>query len=188
MREQVLHRFGWLGLLLAAIWGVELLNILTGYAFNRWFGLLPRSVGGLDGILFMPVLHGSVAHAAANTGPLVALGLVMAATIRRNLLAVNAVIVGLGGLGVWIFGAYAIHVGASGLIFGWFGFLVARGVIDRHPVTLLVAVAVAAVYGTMIWGVLPGQPGVSWEGHLFGALAGVAAAVILRAPTGGLRQ
>lgn len=182
MQDALIRRFGWLGLLVAVIWGVEIVNIVTGYALNQWFGLFPRSLAGLDGIVFMPVLHGSVAHAAANTVPLIVLGGLVAATLERGLWSVNAVIVGLGGLGVWILGARAIHVGASGLIFGWFGFLVARGLIDRRPIPLLVALAVAVVYGAMVWGVLPGQPGVSWEAHLFGALAGIAAAVLIRAP------
>ncbi|WP_305969312.1 MULTISPECIES: rhomboid family intramembrane serine protease [unclassified Mameliella] len=166
--------------LLAAIWVVEAVNLLTGNAVNGWLGLRPRSLGGLDGIVFMPVLHGSVAHAAANTAPLAVLGALLVITARSVALMASLLIVILGGLGVWVFGSSAIHVGASGLIFGWFGFLVARGLVERRLVPVLVAVGVAVVYGTMIWGVLPGQPGVSWESHFFGALAGIATARALR--------
>ncbi|MGP6087156.1 rhomboid family intramembrane serine protease [Antarctobacter jejuensis] len=175
-----MERFGWVMALLGVIWAVEAVNLITGYALNGWLGLRPRSLGGLDGILFMPLLHGSVAHASANTVPLAVLGGVLAVTARQVVLMASLIIVVLGGLGVWLFGGTAIHVGASGLIFGWFGFIVARGLIEKRPIPLLVAVGVAVAYGTMIWGVLPGQPGVSWESHLLGAGAGVFAAFALR--------
>ena len=174
------ERFGWLAWLLGAIWVVEGINLATGYALNSWLGLRPREVGGLDGIVFMPVLHGSVTHAAANSVPLAILGALLSTTARRLVFSASVLIVVLGGLGVWIFGKTAVHVGASGLLFGWFGYLVARGIVERRPIPLLVSLGVAFFYGTMIWGILPGQPGVSWEAHLFGALAGVAAAIALR--------
>ena len=176
----VMERFGWLVVLLGVIWAVEGINIVTGYGLNGWLGLEPRALRGLDGVLFMPVLHGSVAHAAANTPPLVVLGAVLTVTAQRTALMASVVIVALGGLGVWIFGQTAIHVGASGLIFGWFGYLLARGLVEKRFIPLLVTAGVGLVYGTMIWGVLPGQAGVSWEAHLFGAAAGVFAAVFLR--------
>lgn len=178
----VMERFRWLIVLLVVIWVVEAINLISGYTLNSWFGLRPRAIGGLDGILFMPVLHGSIVHAASNSLPLVILGGLVAVTAQRVMLAATALIIGLGGLGVWIFGKAAIHVGASGLIFGWFGFLVARGLVEKRPIPLLVAAGVAIVYGTMVWGVLPGQPGVSWESHLLGAAAGVFAAFVLRSP------
>ncbi|MBV7393226.1 rhomboid family intramembrane serine protease [Mameliella sp. DP3N28-2] len=174
------ERFGWLIGLLAVIWGVEAVNLVTGYRLNDWFGLQPRTLSGLDGVALMPLLHGSVAHAAANTVPLAVLGGILVLTARQVAIMATLVIVFVGGLAVWLLGNPAIHVGASGLIFGWFGFLLARGVVERRPGPLAVAVGVAVVYGTMIWGVLPGQPGVSWESHLFGAGAGVLAASLLR--------
>lgn len=170
----------WVIGLLVAIWLVALLNLVSGYSLNGWFGLQPRAISGLDGVLLMPLLHGSLSHAAANTVPLIVLGAVIATTAERVALTATALIVLLGGFAVWVFGTSAIHVGASGLIFGWFGFLVARGIFERRIVPMLVAGAVVLVYGTMIWGVLPGQPGVSWESHLFGALSGVLAAFVLR--------
>jgi len=93
----------------------------------------------------------------------------------------NVVVVGLGGTLVWLLGSSAIHIGASGLVFGWFGFLITRGLVDRSPVTLGASVLVGLFYGSIIWGVLPGQPGVSWEAHLFAAIAGAAAAFLIRA-------
>jgi membrane associated rhomboid family serine protease len=178
----VLERFRWLAVLLGVIWAVEVVNLITGYTLNGWLGLRPRSFGGLDGVLFMPLLHESLSHAVANTVPLVILGGLLAATAEKVVLLASAFIVVLGGLGVWLFGSTAIHVGSSGLIFGWFGFLLARGVVEKRAIPLLVAGGVALIYGTMIWGILPGQHGVSWESHLFGGAAGVLAAFILRNP------
>ena len=128
----------------------------------------------------MPLLHGSFGHLTSNTPPLLVMGALLAATATRALIAVNAVIVGVGGMLVWLLGGSAVHIGASGLVFGWFGFLVARGLVDRSPVTLGAALLVGAFYGAMLWGMLPGRPGVSWEAHLYGALAGAAAAVLIR--------
>jgi len=177
-------RFRWLFVFLGVIWAVEAANLATGYALNSWLGLRPRSFAGLDGILFMPLLHGSLAHTLANTVPLAVLGGLLQVTAGRVALPASAIVVCLGGIGVWLFGSAAIHVGASGLIFGWFGFLVARGLVEKRPIPMLAAAGVALFYGTMIWGVLPGQPGVSWEAHLFGALGGAIAAYVLRtAPT-----
>ncbi len=166
----------------AALWLIQALNWATGYALNGAFGLIPRHVGGLDGIVGMPVLHGSFEHLMMNTAPLLLLGALLAATVTRALLAMNVIVVGLGGLLVWLLGQSGIHIGASGLVFGWFGFLVTRGLVDRSPVTLGASLVVVLLYGSIIWGVFPGQPGVSWEAHLLGALAGAAAAVWLRAP------
>ncbi len=163
-----------------ALWAVQTVNWVVGYRLNPAFGLIPRQVDGLDGIMGMPLLHGSLGHLASNTPPLLVMGALLAATATRALVAVNAVIVGVGGALVWLFGSTAIHIGASGLVFGWFGFLIARGLVDRSPVTLGAALLVGLLYGAMLWGVLPGRPGVSWEAHLFGALAGAAAAGLIR--------
>ncbi|MEO0752090.1 MAG: rhomboid family intramembrane serine protease [Pseudomonadota bacterium] len=165
----------------ALLWAVQAVNWVTGYGLNAMFGLIPRQLYGLDGILGMPVLHSSPAHLASNTAPLILMGVLLVVTATRALLAVNAVIVGLGGALVWVFGSAAIHVGASGLVFGWFGFLVVRGFVDRSFVTLGAAILVGVIYGSILWGVLPGQPGISWEAHLFGAIAGGVAAVLVRA-------
>lgn len=170
----------WPIVLLAVIWVVQALNLVTGYSLNPTFGLIPRSFDGLDGVLFMPLLHGSLSHAVANSVPLVVLGYLMAISARRVVMSASAIIIVLSGLGVWIFGNAAVHIGASGLIFGWFGFLVARGVFERRLMNLLIAGGVLLFYGSMVWGVLPGQDGISWESHLFGALAGAFAAYAMR--------
>lgn len=176
----LLGRLAVLGAFVAALWAIQVVNFVTGYGLNRAFGLIPREVSGLDGIAGMPLLHGSFGHLASNTPPLLVMGALLAATATRALVAVNAVIVLAGGALVWLLGGTAIHIGASGLVFGWFGFLVARGAVDRSPVTLAAAAAVGTLYGAMIWGVLPDRPGVSWEAHLFGFLAGAGAAALIR--------
>ena len=163
-----------------AFWTLQVVNWATGYRLNLALGLIPREVAGLDGIARMPLLHGSFGHLVSNTPPLLVMGALLAATATRALIAVNAIIVGAGGALVWLFGSTAVHIGASGLVFGWFGFLVTRGLVDRSPITLGAALLVGLLYGAMIWGVLPGRPGVSWEAHLFGVLAGAAAAILIR--------
>jgi membrane associated rhomboid family serine protease len=175
-----LRRAAALAAFVALLWAVQVVNWIMSYGLNPAFGLIPQQIGGLDGIVAMPLLHGSFAHLMANTPPLLVMGGLLMATTTRALLPVNAVVIGLGGGLVWLFGSPAIHVGASGLVFGWFGFLVARGVVDRSPVTLGAALLVGVLYGSMLWGVLPGQSGVSWEAHLFGAIAGAAAAFLVR--------
>jgi membrane associated rhomboid family serine protease len=128
----------------------------------------------------MPLLHESFGHLMANTPPLLVMGGLLMATTTRALLPVNALVISLGGGLVWVFGSCAIHIGASGLVFGWFGFLVVRGLVDRSLITLGAALVVGVLYGSILWGVLPGQPGVSWEAHLFGAIAGATAAFLVR--------
>ncbi|MEM1300023.1 MAG: rhomboid family intramembrane serine protease [Pseudomonadota bacterium] len=167
--------------LVAVIWAVEMVNLLLGYRLNQWFGLLPRSVPGLIGVPAMPFLHGGVGHAAANTLPLLVLGGIGIAVAPRRFWLASAVIVVVSGLAVWLLARPAIVVGASGLIFGWFGFVVSLAILERSFRALAGAVAVILLYGGFIWGVLPTQgSNVSWEAHLFGALAGAAAAWWLR--------
>lgn len=185
--QVLLRRLAVLAVFVGGLWAVQVVNWATGYGLNVSFGLIPRRAEGLDGIALMPLLHASFEHLASNTPPLLLMGALLAATATRALAAINAIIVALGGALVWLLGNSAIHIGASGLVFGWFGFLVARGLVDRSPATLGAALVVGLVYGSILWGVLPGQPGVSWEAHLFGALAGVVAAFVVRTHVHGPR-
>jgi membrane associated rhomboid family serine protease len=139
-------------------------------------GIRPRTLDGLLGIIWAPLLHGGWAHLLANTVPFLVFGfLAMAGGIRQWVL-VTATIWLLGGLGVWLFGPDASTIGASGVIFGWLVFLLVRGFFARSGRQILVAVVLLFFWGGVLWGVLPGQPGISWQGHLFGAAAGVLAA------------
>ncbi len=163
----------------ALLYFVEFVDGLTDHRLDQ-AGIQPRSVAGLWGILFAPVLHGSWDHLAANTLPLVVLGfLVLMSGIARGLWA-TAIIWVVGGIGTWLTGgAHTLHIGASVLIFGWLTFLLIRGWFTRSVMQIFIGVVVFVFYGSLLWGVLPGAVGVSWQGHLFGAIGGVAAAWVL---------
>jgi membrane associated rhomboid family serine protease len=161
-----------IGISLAVMWGLEVIDMLIGQKMNS-LGNEPRTLSGLIGIPLAPVLHGGFGHLLANSLPFVILGFL---TIMRGLstfLVVSTVVVLVGGLAVWLVGSSGYHIGASGLIFGYFGYNLAMGIFERSLKSIVVSVAVGLFYGTMIFGVLPGRPGVSWEGHLFGAAAGI---------------
>ena len=161
------------------LWGIELVDVAASHRLDGW-GIRPRSAEGLLGILAAPLLHGGWGHLIANTVPALVLGFLTLATgLARGLIA-TAVIWLAGGLAVWLVaGSHSVHLGASGLIFGWLTYLVVQGFIDRKPSEITVGVVVLLVYGGVLWGVLPGTPGVSWQGHLFGAIAGIGAAVLV---------
>lgn len=140
-------------------------------------GIRPGSTDGLSGILFAPLLHGGFGHLVANTLPLLVLGFLVLLSGVRRWVAVTAIVWIVGGVGTWLTGGEGtVHLGASGLVFGWLTYLVLRGLFTRNATQILVGVFVFLVYGGLLLGVLPGQPGISWQGHLFGALGGVLAA------------
>ena len=146
------------------------------------FGIVPRQLDGLTGVALAPFLHAGFGHLVANTIPLLVLGGLIAFKGLRRLVTVAVGVVVLGGLGVWVFGRSAIHLGASGVVFGFLGYLVAAGVLERRLRSVVLAVVAVALYGGMIWGVLPGTPGVSWESHLFGLLSGLVMARVVTRP------
>ena len=165
--------------LLTLMWGVGMLNMLFDYRLSD-YGVIPRTAKGLIGIPLMPFLHGSFDHLVVNTMPAVVLGGLVAIQGNRKFLTATVFITLVGGAALWIVGRDAIHVGASGLVFGYFGYLIARAWYTRSFVSIVVAVLVTVVYGGILLGVLPFfQEGVSWEGHLTGLVAGVLAARIM---------
>jgi membrane associated rhomboid family serine protease len=170
-------------LLTAALYVIEAADIVAGHALDHEYGIEPLEVDGLDGVLFAPLLHGSWAHLMGNTVPFLVLGFLALAGGIRQFVVVTATIWILGGLGVWLTGDIGIppgyepvHIGASGVIFGWLVFLLTRGFFARSGLQILLAVGLFFVWGGILFGVLPGQPGISWQAHLFGALAGLLAA------------
>ena len=193
------ERLGALLLLLvfvAAIWVVHAANsLLYGGDLNR-YGLSPlalpyRGLSNLEltapyalvslrGVLLSPMLHGSFSHLLSNTLPLLVLGGFVALRGTKTLIGVSLFVVVLGGLLVWLVGRPAVHIGASGLVFGYFGYLLAQGWYERSFVSIVVAVAVLLLYGGIIFGALPQAGFISWEGHLFGLIAGVLAARMSR--------
>jgi membrane associated rhomboid family serine protease len=170
-------------------WAVELVDrVAYGGSLDR-LGIHPRNLAGLWGILLAPLLHAGWLHLAANTVPFVVLGWLVMLRKVSDFVIVTVLAVSIGGLGVWVFGAAnSSHVGASGLIFGYLGYLLARGYFERSLWAAILAVAALVLYGGVLWGVLPGQPGVSWEGHLFGFIGGVVAARLLARPRGAIQK
>lgn len=165
------------GSLAALMLVLQVVNFCSGYSLNA-FGILPRTLGGLPGVVIGPFLHGSFAHLASNLAGFVVLAWLVCAAGRTRFVVVSAVIVGLGGLMVWLLGRNSLHVGASGWIFGLWAYLVARAWYERGIVNLLVASGVIALYGGMVFGLLPAR-GVSVESHIAGAAAGLLAALLL---------
>lgn len=158
--------------MLAVMWVVELLNALAGYQFLV-YGIVPRTTQGLIGVFASPFLHESLTHLLANTIPLAILGTLVVLRGRQSWAIVTAFVVLVGGSGVWLLGRSASHVGASGVVFGYFGYLAGGGWYDRSPLSVGIALLTIFLYGGIIWGILPSTPRVSWEGHLFGLAAGV---------------
>ncbi|MFT5393990.1 MAG: membrane associated rhomboid family serine protease [Gammaproteobacteria bacterium] len=166
-------------ILVVIMWLIEAVSWSSGHALVR-FGIEPRTPSGLIGIFTAPFLHGSLVHMASNTIPMLVLGALVAVSGAGRLVGVTIVTAVIGGLGVWAFGRAAMHVGASILIFGYFGFLVANAYYERSAQAIIFALLTLGLYAGLIWGVLPTQAGVSWEGHLFGFIGGVISARIKR--------
>ena len=160
-------------LILALMWAVEIADwLLFNGALDR-FGIIPREVVGLRGILIAPLLHGGFPHLMANTIPFLALGVLVMLRHSRQFAAVSLVIVLVSGLGTWLFAPpHTVHIGASGLIFGYFAFLVVAAFYERSLGAIGLAVLVIVFYGGLLWGALPQGNGISWEGHLFGLVGG----------------
>ena len=165
-----------LGTLVGLMWGLEVLDTFVFGHGLETLGILPRQPIGLRGILFSPFLHANFAHLSANTVPFVILGWLIMAQSITNFVLVSVICIVLGGFCTWLFGASGLHIGASGVIFGYLGFLLARYYFDRRLSSGLIALFVGCTYGSVLWGVLPSMPGISWEGHLFGFLSGIVAA------------
>ena len=175
-KEQAVFLLGFV----AALWLIELVDQLVFHQTLDRNGIRPRSANGLPGILVAPFLHGGIGHLLANSAPLLVLGWLVLLRGMAVFLTVSAIAIVVGGLGVWLFASpNTIHIGASGLIFGYLGYLLLRGYFERSVASILVAVVVGVLYGGALWSVLPSRPGISWEGHLFGFLAGALAARLL---------
>lgn len=168
-----------LGALIATLWIIELFDwlVLRG-ALDGW-GIQPRTLGGLQAIVVAPWLHAGFGHLLANTIPLVVLGWFVMLRSTQDFLIVMLASLLASGFGIWLFGgASTIHLGVSGVVFGLFGYLLARGYYERSMVAIAMAVVAFMIYGGMVWGMLPLQNGVSWQGHLFGFIGGAMVAYL----------
>ncbi len=170
-----------LGSFVAVMWAIEVLDLLLGGSLDQ-YGILPRTMIGLRGILFAPFLHAGFAHLIANTIPFLTLGWMVMLRRTSDFFEVTAIVMVLGGLGTWLFGSPGFHIGASGVIFGYLGFLLSRGYFERRFGSILFSIVVLFLYGGLLWGVFPTNPMISWQGHLFGFIGGVVSAKLLAEP------
>jgi membrane associated rhomboid family serine protease len=169
---------GWIALL----WVLEGIDTATGQALDT-YGITPREPAELLDIVPAAFLHSGWEHVASNTVPLLILGFIAALGGIRRFAAVVLTIIVVSGFGVWLTAPpHTVTLGASGVVFGLFGYLLVRGFVDRRPLGVVVGVVIAAVYGSLLWGVLPTDSGISWQGHLFGLIGGVGATFAYRRP------
>lgn len=174
-----------MSLLVGVLYVIEAVDQSEGGGLER-YGIQPRQLTGLEGILFAPLLHAGWPHLLANTVPLLVLGWLVMSGGMAQFVGVTALVWGVSGAGTWLLGAPGITVGASGIAFGWMVFLLLRGLFLWNLKQIFVGLALFFYWGGMLLGVLPGVPGVSWQGHLFGALGGLLAAwLVARRERGG---
>jgi membrane associated rhomboid family serine protease len=164
----------------AVLWAVEFLNVVLGLELQR-FGVRPREPAGLPGILLAPLLHGGLPHLISNSVPLLVVGTGMLYLYPNSALKVLPAVYLGPGVAVWLFGsASSVHIGASGLVYGLVACVFTGGLIRRDRRAIAASMLVYFLYGTLVWGVFPIKPGVSWETHLAAALIGLAMAVAFR--------
>lgn len=162
-----------------ALFAIELIDQATGHDLDRQAAIIPRRASGLDGIVFAPFVHLSWTHIYGNSIPLLLTGTFVLATGVRRFIGVTVLVMLTSGLAVWLFGD-SPTIGASGVIFGYLGYLLMRGLVERSWWTLGVAVLTGLLFGIALSGVVPGDPRISWQGHLGGFLGGLVAAVVFQ--------
>lgn len=163
----------------AFLWLIHLIQVLLGVKFY-FLAILPRTLSGLNGILTFQLVHGSWFHLFSNSIPLLALGTAVNYFFRPVAMRVFAIIYVLSGLLLWIGGRQVYHLGASGLVYGLAAFLFFSGIFSRTPRLWALSLIIIFLYGSLIWGIIPLDNGISWEGHLFGAFSGIFAAIYYR--------
>ncbi|MFE0451716.1 rhomboid family intramembrane serine protease [Streptomyces sp. NPDC058914] len=165
----------------AFVWLVQLANFADGYDLSRDYGVVSREPGALPHVLSAPFLHWNWAHIESNSGPLFVFGFLAAYRGVARFLALSLLVAVTSGLTVWIFEQSAANtVGASGLVYGYFGYVVVRGLFDRHLIDSLIGVVMAASFAYLLTVAVPGTPGVSWLGHLGGLIGGLVGAWLFR--------
>ncbi len=171
-----------LGAIVLLLWLIEIADRLLSLGLDG-YGVRPRQLSSLDGVLYAPFLHGDFAHVAANSVPFIVLGWLLLLRGYRDWLFVTIIAIVGSGVGTWLFaGRGTVHIGASGVVFGYLGFLLIRALLERSLKAISAALIVTLMYGSLVWGVLPGVPNVSWQMHLFGFIAGIVAAWQLPKP------
>jgi membrane associated rhomboid family serine protease len=179
-RDALADRVAPVLVMLAVMWAVEVVDLVLRGRLDRW-GIRPRQLDGLVGVAVAPFLHDGFIHLLTNSVPFVLLGAAIAVGGTRNFVVVTVIVVGIGGAGTWLTGAGgSVHVGASGVVFGYVTYLISRGFFAHRVTYVLGGLVVAVFYGGVLWGIVP-RPGVSWQLHLFGAIGGVVAAAVVHA-------
>lgn len=166
--------------LVTLLWAIQFVNygLFGGRLILR--GIQPRQVEGLQGIFWAPLLHGGFNHLMANTLPLLTLGGLIMLGEAADFWPVTILSALVAGLGTWLVGGpNSVHIGASGVVFGYLGYLLLRSYFERSVFAITASILVIVFYGGFLWGVLPNQPGVSWESHLFGFIGGSLTAWLL---------
>jgi membrane associated rhomboid family serine protease len=161
---------------------IEIINLFTGRMLSQ-LGTIPRYVPGLKGIFLGPFVHGSLQHYFSNIIPLCIFSYLLLQYGLKRYLQVTLWIMLMTGLLVWLFARPATHIGVSGVIYGYFGYLVLAGFLNGKVKLIIISMLVAFFYGGLIFGILPSSPFVSWESHLFGFITGLAAAKLWAKPS-----
>jgi membrane associated rhomboid family serine protease len=173
-----------LAALVSLMWVLEIVDLALDHRLDQ-YGIEPRDVDGLDGVVTAPFLHVGFAHLIGNTLPFVVMGVLIAFEGPLRLVGVTVITALVSGLGTWLIAPEGtIHLGASGVVFGYATYLIARGAFNRRLVEIGIGVAVAVIWGGALLAGLEPQQGISWQGHLFGAIGGVVAARVLARPRG----
>ena len=169
---------------IAVLWVVQIVNWIDHYWLSRHFGIVAHEPSRLPDIFTAPLLHWSFSHIEANSAPLFFLGFFAAYRGIRRFVVVTLLIVVMSGLGSWLFSpTRTVGAGASGVVFGYFGYVVLRGLVERQLIDVIVGLVVAVSYWSILQGVLPRDPHISWQAHLFGLIGGIVAALLLRQRT-----
>ncbi|MBB4934577.1 membrane associated rhomboid family serine protease [Lipingzhangella halophila] len=164
----------------AAMWVFEIVDTAAQGALDQSFGLRAWSTDAPWTVVTAPFMHSNFGHLISNSVPFLVLGGLVALSGLSRFIWTTVIVAAVSGIGVWFFSLPdSLTVGASGLIFGYFGYTVLRGIIERKTVDIVIMICVVIFYGTMIWGVVPQQDGISWQAHLFGFLGGLLAAYML---------
>ena len=167
------------GLLFLLMWGLEIVDTIVNHRLDE-YGIEPREVDGLVGIVAAPFLHADFGHLIGNTVPFVVMGVLIALGGAARVIAVTVIVALVSGAGVWLIAQdNSNHIGASGVVFGYATYLITRGFYNKSALEIAVGIVIVAIFGTALLGGLAPQQGISWQGHLFGAIGGVVAARLL---------
>lgn len=165
---------------LVVIWAVHIVNVILFGGSLASFGIRPLDFSGIWGIFFAPLLHANWEHLIGNSIPGAVFCFIVGLSGRRAFWEVSTIVMLVAGIGTWLLGGPGtLHIGASGMIYGWLAYLIVRGIFNRSLTQTLTGIILAFAYSGLVWGVLPTDSGVSWQGHLFGALGGILAGMTI---------